>query len=471
MLESLHFVERNRQSVRFRWRPRHTQLVSASGILACLLIAGGLSCGDSDTEKRERTPNGAEKLRETSTETAVATPAMTATPVPTTRSRTPTSSPLPTPTPTLVPSPTPPSPPPTKLLTPTPTPVPVTRPDQRHIDEKLYMLELINSVRLGAGVTPVVLGDNIAAQLHAEASLEGCFSSHWGLDGLKPYMRYSLAGGYQSNAENTSGLDYCIRPYENYWPISRIELETIEAMEGWMSSPGHRDNILRAEHKKVNIGLAWDRYNFTAIQHFEGDYVEYDQLPSLKEGVLSLSGKVVNGATFRSKQDLGVQIYFDPPPQTLTRGQLSRTYCYGLGILVAAIRPPLTGNSYYTEDKFRFTYQSCPDPYNVSPDALAPRSPDEALEFWATAYNASIEVPERSITVPWITALDWTATSESFSLEADLSEVLDAHGPGVYRVTVWGLLGGESVVVSEYSIFHDVVAPDTYDPGRYESGA
>ncbi len=374
-----------------------------------------------------------------------------------------------TPTPTLAPSPTP--LPPTKLPTPTATPDPVIRPDQRHLEEKLYMLELINQERVAAGLAPVVLGDNIAAQLHAEASLEGCFSSHWGLDGLKPYMRYTLAGGYQSNAENGSGLDYCIKPYENYWPISSIELKTIEVMEGWMSSPGHRDNILRPEHKKVNIGLAWDRYNFAAIQHFEGDYVEYDQLPSLEEGVLTLSGKVVNGAIFQVKQDLGVQIYFDPPPQALTRGQVSRTYCLALGTLAASLRPPPTGNSYYPKDEFRFTYQSCPDPYDVSPDAPAPRSPDEALEFWARAYNASIDIPERSITVPWITALDWNTSGRSFSVTADVGNVLQAHGPGVYTVLVWGSLNGESVVISEYSIFHDVVPPDTYNPGRYDSGA
>ena len=34
------------------------------------------------------------------------------------------------------------------------------------------MLELINADRENAGVDPVVLGDNIAAQLHSEASLE-----------------------------------------------------------------------------------------------------------------------------------------------------------------------------------------------------------------------------------------------------------------------------------------------------------
>ena len=33
------------------------------------------------------------------------------------------------------------------------------------------MLELINAERVKAGVPPVVLGDNVAAQLHAEDAL------------------------------------------------------------------------------------------------------------------------------------------------------------------------------------------------------------------------------------------------------------------------------------------------------------
>ena len=69
------------------------------------------------------------------------------------------------------------------------------------------MLELINGERTRAGVNSITLGANIAAQLHAESALQNCTSGHWGVDGLKPYMRYSLAGGYQSNGENGSGLD------------------------------------------------------------------------------------------------------------------------------------------------------------------------------------------------------------------------------------------------------------------------
>ena len=217
-------------------------------------------------------------------------------------------------------------------ITPTRTPAPIPRPNLRHIKGKRYMLELINAERVQAGLTPVVLGDNVAAQLHAEASLKNCFSSHWGVDGLKPYMRYSLAGGYQSNGENGLGIDYCITASDRYRPIASVHQEIREAMEWWMDSSGHRDNILRSWHKKVNIGLAWDRYNFKAIQHFEGDYVEYDQMPTIEDGILSLSGTVKKGAIFEEDRDLGVQVYYDSPPHALTRGQVAQTYCYDSGL-------------------------------------------------------------------------------------------------------------------------------------------
>ena len=117
-------------------------------------------------------------------------------------------------------------------------------------------------------------------------------------------------------------------------------------MKGLMQSPGHRRTILLPSYKKVNIGLAWDRYNFKAIQHFEGDHVQYDHLPVIENSALVMSGTVKNGVTFTDEDDLGVQVFYDPPTHTLTLGQVARTYCYSSGLQIAALRPPLTGNRY-----------------------------------------------------------------------------------------------------------------------------
>ena len=342
------------------------------------------------------------------------------------------------------------------------------------------MLELINAERERAGVDPVILGENIAAQLHVESSLENCVGSHWGIDGLKPYMRYSLAGGYQSNGENWAGSDFCITESTrsaqgfSYRPIADPMEEVRKVMEGWMNSPGHRRNILDRWHKKVNIGIAWDRYNISAAQHFEGDYVEYKEIPVIENGVLTLTGAVKQGVSFEENNDLGVQIYFDPPTHTLTRGQVSRTYCYGYGRQVAGLRPPLRGRWFYTESEFMKSFKPCPDPYNVPPEAPGPRSPEEAREFWQAAYESSQARVGILITVPWITAEEWSISEFEvqnnqyvenkgvFSVKADLSDVLADHGEGVYSLVVWGRIGDDRLVISEYSIFHGTTPPDTY---------
>ena len=309
------------------------------------------------------------------------------------------------------------------------------------------MLELINDERVNAGLNPVVLGDNAAAQLHAEASLENCFSSHWGIDGLKPYMRYSLAGGYQSNGENGSGRDYCIKASDGYRANGSAEQGIRRAMDGLMDSPGHRDNILRPWHKNINIGLEWDRYNFQVVQHFEGDYVEYDQIPDIERGVLAISGTVKNGVRFNDDfRDLSVQVYYDRPPHTLTRGQVARTYCYDNGLPVAALRPPLTTRSFYPTHEFTRTYKPCPDPYDVPANANAASSAVEANSLWLAAFNASQATQAKTITVPWITALEWTAKGEAFSVTADLWDVMEKHGEGVYSLIVWGNIDGEDLV-------------------------
>ena len=361
---------------------------------------------------------------------------------------------LPTPMPTMVPT-----------LTPTPATTPTATspslqdhvpPTDQHLSLKQHMLALVNKARAEAAIGSVTLGTNPAAQLHAESMLGNCFSSHWGIDGLKPHMRYSLAGGYQSNGENITGLDYCYTIGDRVRGIEAMELEVEEAMRRWMSSPGHRRNILDPWHLQVNIGLAWNTYNVFMVQHFEGNYVEYDNLPSFDErGVLSLAGRVKNGPNFSGPEDLGIQIYYDPPPHPLSRGQLSRTYCYDAGVKVAALREPLTGGWYYDSDMFTSEYEPCGNPYDVPADAPPPQSADEAHTLWQTARAGSYGGSVKSIRVPWVTADELRASGQSFDVTANLKGALTKHGPGVYTVMLWGPMEGENVVISQYSIFYD----------------
>ena len=47
-------------------------------------------------------------------------------------------------------------------------------------------------------------------------------------------------------------------------------------------------------------------------------------------------------------------------------------------------------------------------------------------------------------------------------MTTDLSDLIAQHGDGVYTILVWGKLGIEDEVISEYSIFYGVTPPDTY---------
>ena len=338
---------------------------------------------------------------------------------------------------------------------------PVAAASQRHIDEKRFMLDLINAERAKVGANPVVLGNNVAAQLHAESSIESCFLSHWGTDGLKPYMRYALASGYQSNSENGSGSSYCLTPADGYAPITDVKSRIARAMASYMQSDGHRINLLNSYHRKVNIGLAWDQYHLTTAQHFEGDYFTYDQLPTISGDTLAFSGSTKNGAQWAP--DLSPQIFFDPPPGPLTRGQLARTYCYDNGPQVAALRPPLRPGYHYPDDTVHITeYRACPSPYEVPASAAPPGSLADRDRIFNAAVAASLNPRLQIFVLEWITGSRWRVQGNAVSVTANLERLLEQYGDGVYTLVLWGKIGGESVVVSQYPIFHGVTPPDTY---------
>ena len=237
-----------------------------------------------------------------------------------------------------------------------------------------------------------------------------------------------------------------------------------------MNSPGHRHTILDPWHQKVNIGLAWNHYTTFLVQHFEGGYVEYSRLPEIAHGQLSFEGRTLNGLRFSSREQMGLQLYYDPPPYELTRGQLSRTYCVDLGLFVAAFRPNARPGTHYNENSITHTYSSssCPSPYDVSPQAAGPRSPDEAHQFWQRAYAASTTKSTQTVQIPWITASTWTAQGTTFAVTADIGGLLFTHGPGVYTVHLWGEIGGQEIVVSQYSMWHEITPPNTYDPRQWD---
>ena len=321
------------------------------------------------------------------------------------------------------------------------------------------MLGLVNDTREGEGLVPLRLGANTAAQAHAEASLVGGINSHWDLAGLKPAMRYSLAGGYQRNQENVfrnrcrGGCSFSLRE------------QIREIMMVWMSSPDHRREILRPNHRMVNIGLAWQHdffrgsYVFNVVQQFEGDYVQYETLPTIgDDGRIALAGTLRNGATLHEARDLSIQVYYDPPPQPVTVGQIDRVYGSNPGLYVAKLRRPLSDGRHYTMETGEVTNELRPAPYDFpldSPPCWDDWDECRALDWEARAAPTTAVTSTRHR----ITAARWNTTATSFDVVADFSPVLDQYGAGVYQVDLRAILNGEEVLVSEYAVFYGASAP------------
>ena len=315
----------------------------------------------------------------------------------------------------------------------------IADPSQRHPDLKQYMLQLTNKERLQARAPLVQLGTNPAAQLHAEAALEGCYNSHWDQWGLKPNHRYTLTGGTGAGGENWHGSLHCIKAEDNYASHEDMIQEMREAIAEWMESPGHRKQLLNPVHQLLNLGIAYDRYNIVAIQHFSSDYISYQTKPHIDEyGSLQLEA-TASGASLEIGT-VNVHLSYDPPPERLNRGQLSHTYSLcNPRIIGYIVGPPAPRSSWTDPEVTRGDQENqCIDPYRTPASWPEPKSIDEAHVAWATAKEMSAEAPLTATEVIRITAEVLEVTGSQIILEADLSRFLEHHGPGIYSVSLWG---------------------------------
>ena len=323
------------------------------------------------------------------------------------------------------------------------------------IDPKFYryMLALINQERRRVGADEVTLGNNRAAQIHAEACLEAGVVSHWDLLGLKPYVRYSLTGGYQNNGEN-----WFEQEYFGYSYISNLEMEIDRSMEGLMNSPGHRATILVRWYHKVNIGLAYSNQRFVVIQHFEGDFVEFERMPTVVDGVLRISGRLKDCIGHCDPQEMSVDIWFDPPPVRLSAAQLLRVNGYDGGTIVGSVRRPLPPGYNWNQDQGFVEVNRLRRPEDMPYDSPLPVSREEKRAITGEAYAGNQRFLVSTVSFPFITAHNWSARGLYFSITANIGAVTTRLGPGIYSILLWCPLGHmkDMVNVSRYSILMEL---------------
>ncbi|WP_414505774.1 CAP domain-containing protein [Streptomyces sp. NEAU-L66] len=105
------------------------------------------------------------------------------------------------------------------------------------------VVELVNDERRKAGCSPLTVNAKLtkAAQDHSKDMADHRNMSHTGSDGSSPEDRITRAGyNWSSYGENVA--------YGYSTPES--------VMEGWMTSPGHKRNILDCSFKEIGVGHA-----------------------------------------------------------------------------------------------------------------------------------------------------------------------------------------------------------------------
>jgi len=128
-------------------------------------------------------------------------------------------------------------------------------------------LELVNTSRDAEDLPALQLESKLtkAAQSHADDMLARDFYAHESPEGSTVSDRYQAAGGskWLLTAENIAKCDGCEPPLS--------EAYVRQMHEGWMDSPGHRENILRKGLDHFGFGMAVDQGGaLYAVQTFAG---------------------------------------------------------------------------------------------------------------------------------------------------------------------------------------------------------
>ena len=112
------------------------------------------------------------------------------------------------------------------------------------------VVALVNSARSKAGCSALTINAKLtrAAQSHSDDMSDSRTMSHTGSDGSSPGDRITRAG-------------YDWRTYGENVAYGYPTAESV--MAGWMSSPGHKANILNCAFKEIGVGMAKDGYYWT----------------------------------------------------------------------------------------------------------------------------------------------------------------------------------------------------------------
>jgi uncharacterized protein YkwD len=134
--------------------------------------------------------------------------------------------------------------------------LPIQSPQTAEIEEQIR--QRINEIRQKEGLTVLQANPKLAevARRYSQQMAEQNFFSHTSPAGDTPAQRVESAG-----------ITYLVMG-ENLFKSTNVPQPVNAAVEGWMNSPGHRENILRSQYRETGIGVWRDGETYYVTQLF-----------------------------------------------------------------------------------------------------------------------------------------------------------------------------------------------------------
>jgi uncharacterized protein YkwD len=210
------------------------------------------------------------------------------------------------------------------------------------------LLTQVNAERTRAGLSLLVLDDlacKVASE-HARDMVTREFLSHWGSDGLKPYQRYSFAGGSDAVRENVSSADK-IQSLTRAGVLKDLYEMHQSMIDEVPPNDGHRKTILVPQHTHVGFGIAMNGRSARLDELYLARYVEMDPIP--RQAVVN-TRMLVKGKLLHLNHLLnGVEVYYEPLPSPPAIEWLREARSHGLPEVSEQLRPRLPDVLFYPD--------------------------------------------------------------------------------------------------------------------------
>jgi len=165
---------------------------------------------------------------------------------------------------------------------------------------KVSLIKHINEKRQELGLNPLIMDQSAsaAADGHCKEMITNNFTSHWSLNGNKPYQRYFHAGCKDHVSENIVGLD-ATDGEQFFADPQSVEKMMREAQDSFMAEVAPNDlnkqNTLDPKHTHIGIGVFCTDQSFRYVEVYLDRYVALEDPPAvLATTEMWISGKVLD---------------------------------------------------------------------------------------------------------------------------------------------------------------------------------